>query len=138
MVSDPDHHILQVKEHYLANNIERLNKTWFGVSRRSDSSEHEVIEWLKTICGFDLKVMVRHLSPLLFWIVFATEEDSRRVCSGGPFFENEPLRRIDRWAESMGPGMVVEWVRIYGVPLYAWQKESVVEARGDDWVSGRN
>lgn len=63
------------------------------------------------------------MSPLIFWIVFATKEDNRRLSFGSSHFSEGPLKGLDKWTEVLGPRMVVDWVRIFNVPLHAWRKE---------------
>lgn len=117
--SDSDQMLVQVYESCTGKNIEFLNNTWLGLARKSDSSPHEIKGWLLEAWGFDLDVSVLILSPVLFWIVLASEEDRRRFRYGGSLFADGPLRRIDKWSESQGPILVVDWVWIHGILLHA-------------------
>lgn len=100
-----------------------MNNTWLGLARKSDSFPQEIKDWLLEAWGFDLDVSVRRLSPVLFWIVPASEEDRNKFRYGGSHFADGPLRRIDKWSESHGPVLEVDWVRIHGIPLHARRKE---------------
>lgn len=63
------------------------------------------------------------MCTLSFWIVRPTEEDKQHFSFEDSFFADDPLKQIDKWTEFLGPDLVVDWVRIFGVPLHVWRKE---------------
>lgn len=64
--------LLQVNEDYITNFKQSLAEFWIGVARQVDLEEREIREWILEAWGFDTRVAVRRLSPILFWIVPVT------------------------------------------------------------------
>lgn len=35
------------------------------------------------------------------------------------------VKKIDKWTEVLGPSVVMDWVRLFGIPLHIWRKETL-------------
>lgn len=54
-----------------------------------------------------------------------SDEDKRRLNTGGSHFADGSLKRIDKWMKILGLGIAVDWVRFFGIPLHVWRKDTL-------------
>lgn len=103
-------------EEYVTNFNDSLLETWIGVARKVDLEEKEVCDWIMDAWDLDKRVAVLCLSHVLLWIDPATQEDGRRLSFGGRYFADGPLKRIDKWTETLEPVVVADWVLLHWIP----------------------
>lgn len=87
-----------------------------------------VEQWLLRQWG--VGVSVKRLNHLLFWATPSSIAEFQQMLQMAFRFEESPLRRLDRWTEVLGPSLQVSWIRMEGIPLYAWS-ETVFRCIGE-------
>ena len=56
---------------------------------------------------------MKRLGQVLFWIRPLTQNDFPSMMNLGYSFKDAPIRRLDRWTQSVG-------IELDGIPLHAW------------------
>ncbi|GJY22445.1 hypothetical protein Tco_0396103 [Tanacetum coccineum] len=85
--------------------------------------------------GFD-DIKIHHIGGLWVWIQFNSEK------SRAAFTSNESLKKLWITSQEVSPSFVVDermiWIKIYGLPLYAWGSSSFKKVKDNHIVTHKD